>query len=229
MPRPFDPHKDTPRDLARIADPFVDAASDLATKRSYLAHFPAATNVLDVGCGQGRFLDLLKERGIEGLGLDASADAVAACVARGHVAVHGDASVLLKRLYEERRKFSGALLAHVVEHCDGAAAMALIAACARVLEPGGRLLIATPNVRNLIVLEEVFWLDPTHVRPYPRALLERMGREAGLDVMASYDDPTTLPRRSSWRRIVARLRSWISGADRSAPMDAVVVFEKPKA
>ena len=229
MPRPFDPHKETPRDLSRIADVFVDTASDLATKRSYLAQFPAATNVLDVGCGQGRFLDVLRERGIEGLGLDASSDAVAACVARGHVAVHGDALVLLKRLHEERRKFSGVLLAHVVEHCDGAAAMEMVAACARVLAPGGRLLVATPNVRNRIVLEEVFWLDPTHVRPYPRALLEQIGREAGLEVVASYDDPTTLPRRSSWRRLVARLRSWISGADRSAPMDAVVVFEKSKA
>jgi SAM-dependent methyltransferase len=107
--------------------------------------------------------------------------------------------------------------------------MALIAACARVLEPGGRLLIATPNACNLIVLEETFWLDPTHVRPYPRALLERMGSAEGLHVVASYDDPTTSPRRPFLRRAIAQLRSWLSGADRSGPMDSVVVFEKPRA
>ncbi len=229
MPRPFDPHKETPRDLSRIADAFVDTASDLATKRSYLAHFHAATSVLDVGCGTGRFLDVLKERGIESLGLDASAEACATCSARGHSVVHGDAIVLLKRLHEERRKFSGVLLAHVVEHCDGAAATELVAACARVLAPGGRLVVATPNVRNRIVLEEVFWLDPTHVRPYPRALLEQIGRAAGLEVVASCDDATTVPRRSPLRMFVATLRSWISGADRTSPMDSVVVFEKPKA
>lgn len=228
MPRPFDPHKEPPRDVSRVADSFVDAERDLATKRSYLERFPGATNVLDVGCGQGRFLDTLRERGLEGLGLDASAEACAACASRGHVVVHGDAIVLLKRLHEERRRFSAVLLAHVVEHGDGASAFELVASCARVLQPGGRLLVATPNAKNLIVLEEVFWLDPSHVRPYPRALLERMGRAAGLDVVASYDDPTTVPRRSMWRSLVARLRSWISGADRSAPMDSVVVFEKPR-
>jgi SAM-dependent methyltransferase len=93
---------------------------------------------------------------------------------------------LLKRLYNERRKFSGAVLTHVVEHCDGATTMALIAACARVLEPGGRLLIATPNARNLIVLEETFWLDPTHVRPYPRALLER--NDETMNLIQMYED-----------------------------------------
>jgi len=228
MARPFDPHKETPRDLSRIADVFVDVAIDAATKRSYLARFPAATNVLDVGCGQGRFLDAAREHGIESLGLDSSAEACAACVSRGHSVVHGDALVLLKRLHEERRRFAAVLLAHVVEHCDGATALELVASCARVLQPGGRLLVATPNAKNLVVLEEVFWLDPSHVRPYPRALLEQMGRAAGLDVVASYDDPTTTPRRAAWRRLVACVRSWFSGANRSAPMDSVVVFEKPK-
>jgi hypothetical protein len=31
------------------------------------------------------------------------------------------------------------------------------------------------------------------------------------------------------RRALAQLRSWLSGADRSGPMDSVVVFEKPRA
>jgi len=197
MARPFDPHKESPRDLSRIADAFVDAMSDAATKRSYLARFPEATNVLDVGCGQGRFLDAARERGLESLGLDASAEACAACVSRGHTVVHGDALVLLKRLHEERRRFAAVLLAHVVEHCDGAAALDLVAACARVLQPGGRLLVATPNAKNLVVLEEVFWLDPSHVRPYPRALLEQMGRSAG-----SRSSPATTTRRP--RRVAPR-------------------------
>ena len=229
MPRPFDLQKETARDLSRVADAFVDADADLATKRGYLARLGAPATVLDVGCGQGRFLDVLAERGIEGLGLDASSDAVAACVARGLTVLQGDGLVLLRRLHEDRRKFAGVVLAHVVEHFDGATVAEWIAACARVVMPGGRLLVATPNSRSLIVLEEVFWLDPTHVRPYPRALLEKLGRDAGLQVVASYDDSTTVPRRSLLRRVLARLRSLLSGADRSAPLDSVVVFEKPKA
>lgn len=229
MPRPFEPSKEPHRDLSRFGDTFIDEAQDLATKRGYLTHVPAGARALDVGCGQGRFLDLLKARGIEALGIDASAEACSQCSARGHATLHGDAIVLLKRLHEERRRFSFLLLAHVIEHCDGDLAQDLIASCARVLEPQGRLLVATPNVRNLIVLEETFWLDPTHVRPYPRALLERMGKAEGLSVHASYDDRATTPKRSFARRMLAQLRSWWSGADRSGPMDSVVVFEKPRA
>ena len=91
---------------------------------------------------------------------------------------------------------------------------------------GGRLLVVTPNSRNLIVLSEVFWLDPTHVRPYPRALVERLGRAAGFTTVASYDDPASVPHRGFVRRWLAALRSRLSGADRSAPMDSVVVFDK---
>lgn len=210
--------------LARVGDDFVDDACDLAVKRGYLQHFTAGKRVLDVGCGAGRFLDVLGERGFERLGLDQCPSACADCAARGHRVLHGDAVVLLRRLHEERERFDGVLLAHVVEHLPATAVQELFAAIARVLTPDGRLVVVTPNIKNLIVLQEVFWLDPTHVRPYPRALLERLGAATGLQVVASYDDGATVPRRSGVRRALAKVRSVLSGADRSSPMDAVVVF-----
>jgi len=114
----------------------------------------------------------------------------------------------------------------VIEHFGGARANALLAAIAAVLAPGARLVIATPNVRSHIVLGELFWLDASHVRPYPRALLERMGAALGCDVIASFDDSTTRPRRPWWRAAIARLRSWLSGVDKCAPLDAVVVLQR---
>ena len=92
-----------------------------------------------------------------------------------------------------------------------------------------RVAVGTGDPRNLIVLEQLFWLDPTHVRPYPRPLLERLGRAAALQVVDSYDDPATVPKRSLPRRWLARLRSLCSGADRSSPLDSVVVFERSTA
>ena len=226
MVHPFDPARPADVDLRRIAGTFVDAAQDRAIKRGYLRHFAGARRVLDIGCGEGAFLDLLRDAGVPALGLDGSHAATAACAARGHRVVTGDAVVLLRRLHEEREQFDGALLAHVVEHLPAAGVVDLLAAAARVLAPAGRLLVATPNARNLIVLTELFWLDPTHVRPYPRPLLERLGAAVGLRTVASYDDAATVPRRSPGRRLLARARSLLSGADRSSALDAVVVFER---
>jgi len=50
------------------------------------------SRVLDVGCGEGDLLDLLtREKGVEGRGLEISAEGVSACLARGLAVVQGDA------------------------------------------------------------------------------------------------------------------------------------------
>lgn len=213
-------------DLAALAQAFVDPRHDREVKRGYLRWFDRCRRIVDIGCGHGTFLDVARDASLDAFGCDHSASAVAACLARGLAAELGDALDVLRREAADRGVCDAALLAHVVEHLSPAAAAELFVAIAAVLPPRGRLVVVTPNVGNLIVLEETFWLDPTHVRPYPRALLARLGGAAGFDVVASYDDPNTRPRRSWWRRGLAALRSLVSGADRSGPMDAVVVFER---
>jgi 2-polyprenyl-3-methyl-5-hydroxy-6-metoxy-1,4-benzoquinol methylase len=213
----------SPHELARG---YVDAGEDREKKRGYLRFLPASGTVLDLGCGTGAFLDLLRDAGLPARGIDASPAAVAACRARGHAVDCADLEAAVARLQADPVRFSAVVLVHVIEHFDGPRALALLAAAAKLLAPSGVLLIVTPDPRSAIVLEETFWLDPTHVRPYPRALLERALRAAGLTVVASLRDPASRPRRSALRALLARLRSALSGVDRSGPMDALVVARR---
>ena len=155
----------------------------------YVAHFDGAKDVLDLGCGRGLFLDLLKEAGIAPVGVDGSEDAVAECIKRGHEDTHvGNVLEFLQDMFDQGRAFDGIFCSHLIEHLPGRAAIQLIAHSARVLRPGGRLLISTPNVQNLHVWTRQFWLDPTHVRPYPRQLIEATMKTVGLTIAASWDD-----------------------------------------
>lgn len=215
-----------PIDLAALAQQFVDPGQDRAIKRGYLRWFQAGARLLDVGCGHGALLAEAGAAGFAARGIDASPAAVAACRTAGLQAELADAAPWLEQAAARGERFDGVALVHVVEHLPPEQVAALLGALAAVLAPGGRLLVATPNARNLIVLEQVFWLDPTHLRPYPRPLLERLAAAAGLSTVASFDDPASRPLRGPLRRLLARLRSLLSGADRSGPMDAVVVFAR---
>jgi SAM-dependent methyltransferase len=211
-------------DPAAVARSFVDEEEDRAVARGRLRHFTGARRVLDLGCGRGTFLGLLREAGIAGLGADLDP---APARAAGHEVVEGEAGEVLAALAARGERFDGVLASHLVEHLPPDRVPALLAGIAAVLSSGGRAVLVTPNAKNLLVLTETFWLDPTHVRPWPRPLLERLGEAAGLRVVASYDDPATVPRRAPLRRLLARLRSPLSGADRSGPLDSVVVLGKP--
>ncbi len=147
-----------------------------------------ASSVLDLGCGRGIFLELLQEAGIEGRGVDASPEVVIDCQRRGLSAELGEVLAYLEEQAALGTRYGGVFCSHLVEHLTGPDGARLIAGAASVLAPGGRLVVVTPNVANPSVWSEVFWLDPTHQRPYPRALLEAMMEGAGLQIAASFDD-----------------------------------------
>lgn len=179
--------------------------------RAYHARFlnyaiaaPAEFPILDLGCGTGVFLELARERGRAGRGVECAAEAVQLARAKGLDVVEADA---LEFLRGQAASSHGAIYcAHLIEHLAPPDARALLTEAARVLTMQGRLIVLTPNPVSLDVISETFWLDPTHVRPYPRPLLERMMRRAGLEILASgHDNPPGLPRRALPRRLFLRI------------------------
>ncbi|MGV3524808.1 MAG: methyltransferase domain-containing protein [Candidatus Sericytochromatia bacterium] len=139
----------------------------------------APGDVLDIGCGSAIFLELMRDLGLSAFGVDPDPDMVAVCQELGLQALLGDERSLADYPPES---LGGIHASHIIEHIDGDRAIALVENAFRSLRPGGLLLIRTPNWRNAQVRHEGFWLDITHVRPYPLPLLQQVLGDAGFEI-----------------------------------------------
>jgi SAM-dependent methyltransferase len=128
------------------------------------------------------FLDELKAAGFSAFGVDRSPESVEACQSRGLEFIQSDA---LQYLELHANFHGGIFLSHVIEHFLPDQAEAFFALARRSLKPGGRLIVVTPNVADLWTMTEVFWLDTTHVRPYPLPLLKELCAQAGMKPIVS--------------------------------------------
>jgi len=106
-------------------------------------------SVLDVGCGDGRFLSLLREMGDphwQPVGLEFDAEAVATCRAKGFE-THCERIEEFAQRADQRGRFDAVLMLQLIEHVDDPALL-----CERVgdlLKPGGVFIIETPNLGGL--------------------------------------------------------------------------------
>src|SRR6185295_5275813 len=135
----------------------------------YLPWLAERSPVLDLGCGRGESLALLRSKGIAGRGVDSSARMVDLCRERGLEAEVGDLFGHLAGLPEGEL---GAIVSfHVIEHLPPESLDRLVRLAYRALRPGGALILETPNPLSLMVAARNFWLDPTHRRPvHPESL-----------------------------------------------------------
>jgi O-antigen chain-terminating methyltransferase len=143
----------------------------------YLPLFPEGGEVLDIGCGRGEFLALLREGGRRAVGIDVSDSMLEEAHGRGLAAIRADALAYLKK--RPAASLDGIFSSQVVEHFAPEYLRRVIAECFRVLRPGAVLLLETINPLSLFALSRIYFLDPTHQRPlhpeYLRYLLESSG------------------------------------------------------
>ena len=144
---------------------------------SYVARFEGLAPVVDLGCGRGEFLELLKARGIAARGVEASAHAAAECRARGLDVSEGDLVDFLRG--QGDAALGGVFAAQVAEHLRPAALQALLREAHRVLRPGGLLALETVNPRSVVGLLEVFNRDLTHEKPLHPDTLSFLAAAAG--------------------------------------------------
>lgn len=132
---------------------------------------------LDLGCGRGEWLELLLEAGFDAKGVDLDAGMLQACTELGLPAVSTDALDELRQTPDNSLVLVSAF--HMVEHIPFEALLELVEQALRVLMPGGLLLMETPNPENISVGTSNFYLDPTHAKPIPHALLSFVTEHKG--------------------------------------------------
>jgi 2-polyprenyl-3-methyl-5-hydroxy-6-metoxy-1,4-benzoquinol methylase len=134
--------------------------------------------ILDVGCGNGFFISILKNRGWDVEGLETDLKAVEFCKSQGLNAKHGD---LHTQNYPDNT-FDAVALAHVIEHVYDP--VNLVKEIYRILKPGGQIILATPNSKSWMFNEKFNsnWFSlhsPGHVQIFNRknlcSLLESYG------------------------------------------------------
>ena len=151
-------------------------ASVKERQERYVRRFAGRSNVIDLGCGRGEFLELLREADIVARGVDLDGRMVEHCRAKGLTVEQRDALDYLAGLPEE--SVGGIFVAQVIEHLAAVDVVRLVREARRVLDASGVLLVESVNPESLMTFAE-FYVDPTHVRPYHaqsiRWLLEHEG------------------------------------------------------
>ena len=170
----------------------LDSEHTREVLRHYVPMFEDKSPVLELGCGRGEFLGLLDDKGIKAEGIDPDQAVAEASRAKG-LEVHQGDPVAFVHGEPAPGPYQGVFCDHLVEHLTPDQVGELLAGVRRVLAPGGRFVAVTPNPACYAVLSHDFWRDPAHVRLYDLPLLERLCRQAGLQVESSGTNPANHP------------------------------------
>jgi O-antigen chain-terminating methyltransferase len=169
-------------DMARFALCFRGSEEYVkAGQLHYIPSFEGCQSVLDIGCGRGEFLEIMREASIPAVGIDLNQESVAICRLKGLEAETADLFAYLAGLPEE--SLDGIFCAQVVEHLPPERLPEMIQLCSSRLMRNGVIAIETPNPECLAIFATHFYLDPTHARPVPHPLLAFYLEEFGVGVV----------------------------------------------
>jgi O-antigen chain-terminating methyltransferase len=144
----------------------------------YRGRFQGRGPVLDIGCGRGEFLEMMRDAGVEARGIDLSEEAVGRCRQKGLQVDKADLFQYLNDLPDG--SLGGIFCAQVIEHLKPESLPYMIRLASGKLSRDGLLALETPNPECLAIFASHFYLDPTHTRPVPHPLAAFYMEECGL-------------------------------------------------
>ena len=140
-----------------------------ARQQPYVPLLKDRTHVVDLGCGRGEMLDLLRDAGVPSTGVDPDPDMIALCRARSHSVVQQDALTFMRA--QAPRSLPAVFSAQMIEHLPFAALKELLELTHGRLQPGGIAIFETVNPHALEAFK-TFFTDLTHEHPiFPEVAL----------------------------------------------------------
>jgi len=163
-------------------DRFRGAVDDIRARLGeYLPCFEGASDVLDVGCGRGEFLQLLARGGVKAQGIDLNHEMVETCRSQGLDVAEGDALEYLASLPDGA--LGGLFAAQVVEHLEPDRLIRLLDVAFSKLRPGSRIVLETINPACWAAFFDSYIRDLTHVRPVHPETLKYLLQASGFQAV----------------------------------------------
>jgi SAM-dependent methyltransferase len=177
-------------------------------QRFYVPLLESHAPVLDVGCGRGELLELLRDATIDARGVDIDPGMVTRCLEKGLDVKPGNLNEHLARMDDD--SLGAVFSAQVIEHLGYEELLSFLEMAYRVLRPGGVFIAETVNPHSFPAFK-MFWIDPTHRAPlFPEvvvALCRIQGFESALTVFPNGSGDLEADRRSQGEyAVVARKR-----------------------
>lgn len=161
-----------------------------AVQQQYLKYYKGKKNVVDIGCGRGEFLKILRDNDIKAVGIDLYGKAINSCKLNGLEAYQMDAIEYLNKSETVDGIFAGQL----VEHMTIEQIITLCNTAYDKLEKGCYFIMETPNPTSLAIYTHAFYMDPSHVKPVHPLTLQYCVQKAGFtDVEIYYTESSKLP------------------------------------
>jgi O-antigen chain-terminating methyltransferase len=176
--------------------------------------------ILDVACGRGEWLELLKQENLIASGVDFNAVLVDQCRERGLEVTQADLTDYLRRA--SAGSFGAVSAFHIVEHLPIERLMSFLEQALIVLRPGGLLLLETPNPQNVLVGSCNFYFDPTHRNPLPSPVLRFLVESRGFVIVETFGlNPSDENPIAGDSELAKRFNEYFYG-----PMDYAIVARK---
>ncbi|MBN1551431.1 methyltransferase domain-containing protein [bacterium] len=206
-------------------------------QKRYLKIFRNHSPVLDIGCGRGEMLELLKAEGIPAKGIDSNHDMIGICLQKALDAERNDALVFLK---DTKKETWGAIFsAQVIEHLPRRVVQKYFELAFDALKPGGLLCIETVNTASPFALMNHYYRDPTHQPPvhpdtykflaetvgFIEVDIEYLSSPEGIVELSSYNDHSSDSAEKKFNQLVdaiTQIQTFLY-----APSDIMMIAHKP--